>query len=404
QQALTDLQAENHRALFIFVISHKPSRLWFAAVLGGFLTSGLKRSHIKNKAQYHRLKQEYSQVTAKNRAASVRGLLRMLNSQKRARVGQDAFTLIPRTLLADICGLLLNRSTDYLPHDVDRRKPPIWPVASPIEEYLSHFGEHYSGLAKVLFNKHQAAEAQRLLSRYFELRNRIVKHNVPLVIKLARQRAHNELSASELIQEGVSGLIRAAEKYDRLQGTRFSTYAYNWIDSKIRAAKVNEGAIVKISPDTNLQLNKLLSVQDGLRSRGLAATDAIVARALDIPVERVIWLREINRNTLSIYREGSDGERAAGDERLPSDITTLDQAHKLHLKARLDEQFRRSLPSREQKILSLRYGLNGNIPHTIEAIGKRLKLSSERVRQIELDALSKLHKALSGKGWQSHEG
>ena len=125
---------------------------------------------------------------------------------------------------------------------------------------------------------------------------------------------------------------------------------------------------------------------------------------MGLSISKVKWLNNVNRNMLSIHYDDNEGENDNGENLISEKSTTDIEAHKLHTQSRLSSLMKQQLSEREQAIINLRYGLNNNIPHTIEAIARRFDLSAERIRQFESQSILVLQEALTRRGWQSSEG
>lgn len=405
--AVTHEQAKNHKNLFSAIIKYDSTREVLLKLIDSFSTHGLNRAMIANKSQYFRLKQEYTHLLGDSISTeNTQRIFYALNAKPslkkylHTQAGND-FQQVTRTLAVDIALFCIQHycDTDYKPSN----KVITQTQASPLKEYFAATSTTLNVKVKKLAPS-DIRFLNALLDEYFTIRDKLITHNMPLVIKLARNRASSEMAASELIQEGVSGLIRAAEKYENTKGTRFSTYAFNWIESKIRAASINDTSIIKLSPEVYIEMSKLFSAQDLLTAQGESVTDKKVSAIMDVSLERVQWLQKINRNTLSFQHINDQGSNAGLENKLPHLATTLDEAHKIHRNERLMKTMAQCLAAREQNIMALRYGLTGQAPQTIEAIGKIHQLSSERIRQLELQSIERLRKSFNSQGWTHAEG
>ena len=208
-------------------------------------------------------------------------------------------------------------------------------------------------------------------------------------------RSHgNDLDLEDLVQSGMLGMIRAAEKFDLSLGYKFTTYAYKWIDKAIRKAINKEGHTIRIPAGKYLKLNKLKQI---LKANP-EASDEELYRILEnegIDKKQADDLFLINRNqvnstslNINLDSEDSTGDELmdmVGDESTPVDMLILEKDMENFLLKALDQ-----LTDREKQIIIYRYGLDNEKPKTLEDIGKIYDLSRERIRQIENQALGKL--------------
>ena len=208
-------------------------------------------------------------------------------------------------------------------------------------------------------------------------------------------RSHgNDLDLEDLVQSGMLGMIRAAEKFDLSLGYKFTTYAYKWIDKAIRKAINKEGHTIRIPAGKYLKLNKLKQI---LKANPEASDDEIykILEKEGIDKKQADDLFLINRNqvnstslNINLDSEDSTGDELmdmVGDESTPVDVLILERDMENFLMKALDQ-----LTDREKQIIIYRYGLDNEKPKTLEEIGTIYDLSRERIRQIENQALGKL--------------
>lgn len=225
-------------------------------------------------------------------------------------------------------------------------------------------------------------------------REKIVAANLRLVVSIARRYQGMGLSFSDLIGEGNLGLIKAAEYFDVDLGFRFSTYASKWIRQSITRSLANHSRTVRIPANVIANLRKYLQAQRklGQKSNGRHTMDD-VAKELDLPIHKVRDLARLTRSTLSMDTPIGDEANTTLYDLVP-DIrqgSPLDDAA-ASLNRRRVTRLLESLDERERRILNYRFGLDGQEPKSLEATGKKIGVTRERVRQIEKRCLLKLRR------------
>ena len=223
-----------------------------------------------------------------------------------------------------------------------------------------------------------------------DARSRMIRANLRLVVKIARDYAGRGMLLDDLIGEGNLGLIRAAEDFDPRFGTRFSTYASYWIKQAIRHALTNTTATIRLPAHMVTLLSKWRKAERSLtRELGQAPTFDQIAVTLGLS-DAQRDLVERARRASQLRLEGGDEESGwtpddASDDREGPDAAIEADDERRHLLRRLDR-----LDDRERTIVSLRFGLEGNSPMTLKEVGRRLGVTREWVRKIEVRAVKKL--------------
>jgi RNA polymerase primary sigma factor len=256
-----------------------------------------------------------------------------------------------------------------------------------LQLFLNEMGKY-----KLLTAEEEVELAKRIERGDKDAKDLMVNSNLRLVVSIAKKYQGHGLSLLDLIQEGIIGLIRAVEKFDWRKGFKFSTYATWWIRQAVQRGVANKAREIRIPVHIVDRERKLARAERELMVKlGRAPEEEELAIAAKLPLKQVREVREAARAVTSLDRpvgeqgDTSFGELVAGDEPGPEET--------LHLS--LDEDALRravaSLPERQQEVVKLRYGLNGDSdPQSLEEIGRRLGLTRERVRQLESEALARL--------------
>ena len=240
--------------------------------------------------------------------------------------------------------------------------------------------------------KEEIKTLQRDVDKGADAKKRLAEANLRLVVSIAKRYVGKGMLFLDLIQEGNLGLIKAVEKFDYKKGYKFSTYATWWIRQAITRAIADQARTIRIPVHMVETINKLIRVsRQLLQELGREPSPEEIAKEMNMPVERVREILKISQEPVSLETPiGEEEDSHLGDFIKDDNVPVpADAAAFTLLKEQLEEVLG-TLTEREQKVLTLRFGLEDGRARTLEEVGKEFNVTRERIRQIEAKALRKL--------------
>jgi RNA polymerase primary sigma factor len=299
--------------------------------------------------------------------------------------------------LAELRAELDAREIEIVPavHDEPEEEQPARVEAPVPTDALSLF-MHRAGRYPLLTAAEEVALAKRVERGDAAAKERMINSNLRLVISIAKRYQRKDMPLLDLVQEGVIGLNRAVEKFDWRKGFKFSTYATWWIRQACQRAISNQSATIRIPTHVNERRVKLARESNGLETKlGRKPTREELAEATELSLVHVDEALDAVEANVSLNRSiGSEEDGELGDLFNDPAVESPEEEAVDSLRRREVRRAIAALPERERRIIELRFGVGGE-PLALEAIGKELGITRERVRQLEAQALGKLETELA---------
>ncbi|PIR89229.1 MAG: RNA polymerase sigma factor RpoD [Candidatus Harrisonbacteria bacterium CG10_big_fil_rev_8_21_14_0_10_40_38] len=259
-----------------------------------------------------------------------------------------------------------------------------------VQMYLREIGK-----TPLLTSQEEKDLAKKIEAGDEDSRWKFIQANLRLVVSIAKRYVHRSpnLSLLDLIQEGNIGLSRAVDKFDYRRGFKFSTYATWWIRQAVTRALADQSRTIRIPVHMVETIAKYTQTKRQLMQElGRPPLPEEIAVEMDMPLSKIHHIQKISQEVVSLEAPvGDSDEDSLLAEFIPDErnLTPSQIASQGLLKEKIREILD-DLPPREQMILKMRFGLDDNIPHTLEEVGKKFKVTRERIRQIEAKALDKI--------------
>ena len=283
--------------------------------------------------------------------------------------------------------IILDDEDEVEVEKIDLSVPDGVSIEDPVRMYLKEIGK-----VPLLSAEEEIELAKRMELGDQEAKKRLAEANLRLVVSIAKRYVGRGMLFLDLIQEGNLGLIKAVEKFDYRKGYKFSTYATWWIRQAITRAIADQARTIRIPVHMVETINKLIRVsRQLLQELGREPTPEEIAAEMNMPVDRVREILKISQEPVSLETPiGEEEDSHLGDFIQDDNVPVpADAAAFTLLKEQLEEVLG-TLTEREQKVLTLRFGLEDGRARTLEEVGKEFNVTRERIRQIEAKALRKL--------------
>ena len=257
----------------------------------------------------------------------------------------------------------------------------------PVKLYLKEIGTY-----PLLSTEEEVTLAKRIKEGDEEAKKNLAESNLRLVVSIAKRYVGRGLSFLDLIQEGNLGLIKAVDKFDFEKGFKFSTYATWWIRQAITRSIADQSRTIRIPVHMSEVINRTYRVSRSLTQElGREPTEQELANELGFPIEKVREILKVSADPISLDTPiGEEDDSHLGDFIKDDTIIGPEEAAAYSVLQDQISKLLETLTEREQRVLTLRFGLNDGRTRTLEEVGKEFNVTRERIRQIEAKALRKL--------------
>ena len=253
--------------------------------------------------------------------------------------------------------------------------------------------------SKPEYSEEEIASLKRVLSRFEKAkkatkkaRKKLIECNLRLVVSIARKYVNRGLPFLDLVQEGNMGLMKAVEKFEHGMGYKFSTCATWWIKQAITRAIADQGSLIRIPVHMTENINRLNKVSRSLMQKlGRDPKPEEIAEAMDMPLDKVLKIMKVSRDPISLESPiGEDDCRLMDIISDPASTSPLDMLETKELNRIMRNALCTNLSNGEEGVVKMRFGIDEDKEYTLEEIGKKLNVTRERIRQIEVKAIKKL--------------
>ncbi len=286
---------------------------------------------------------------------------------------------------------LEHRGIEVVEDEPEQAAPPppqqsLESTTDALQLFLRETGRH-----PLLTAAQEVELAKRIERGDREAKQRMIQSNLRLVVSIAKNYRNQGLPFLDLIQEGTLGLIRAVEKFDWRRGYKFSTYATWWIRQAVARALADKARTIRMPVHIVERLQKMNRAERNLWTQlGREPTLDEIAEEASLPIQQAKEVRAAARAATSLDQPVGDQEDAVLGDFVAGEGPLPEEQVELSLRSQALAAALAALGERERQVLVLRYGLADSEPKTLEEIGRRLGLTRERVRQIEVEALRRL--------------
>lgn len=383
EQILGSRLAHAGQAIALLTVAWNKSALELLSLVDEAVNMALKIRMFSSDVTYFALRRELDELVSGNREILPR--LVEIGKSNIACSGRISSALVDLTLSVEwpwpLMIALAKRASSKVSTD------SILELA--VDEYLVQKNENQQSGTQPS-NRHKD-QLLYFIREYLDSRDTLVNHNLKLVFHVAKRYAQKPDHLPDLIQEGTVGLIRAAEKFRFDTGYRFSTYAYQWIDSKIRKARVNIDKVMPISEGCNNDLLRISKCLEQHKKVGSRPNFSELAKESRVPENRLSAVMQASQYSLSIDQTPANNDGLSLNTKLADPASNFVETILQDETAEyLNVTMRRVLTERELYVINERFGRLGSDPKTLREISPILGISRERVRQLETCALKKL--------------